>query len=92
MVKRKPKLPRCASCLSASIFFNIWLMNLGKTVKMALLNILVHGTLSSSTVKTLYSFMDRADNNNGSEGSEGKNTSATSTADQAKMSSCHERK
>ena len=29
------------------------------------------GTLSA-TVKTLYSFMDRADNNNGSEGSEGK--------------------
>ena len=43
---------------------------------MAMLNILVHGcttlSCSSPTVKTLYSFMDRADNNSGSQGSEGK--------------------
>ena len=64
-----------SSCLSATLFFfNIWLMNLGncQNGSAEYFGVLHAGGTLSATVKTLYSFMDRADNNSGSQGSEGK--------------------
>ena len=57
-----------------TVFFNIWLMNLGncQNGSAEYFGVLHAGGTLSATVKTLYSFMDRADNNSGSPGSEGK--------------------